>query len=142
MLELVPLGGMVVELEPSLVVGVGASGERSIGAFRSVTVTGERLNATMAGPAAADFMIRTGAIGAIDARLTLRTHDDALIYVSYRGRLDLSDRTAGFFATIAPLFETGDERYAWLNAVQAIGKGKLTLSADGGRLDYELFAVA
>ncbi len=142
MLELVPLCEMVVELEPSLVVGVGASGERSIGAFRSVIVTGERVNATLAGPAAADFMIRTGAIGAIDARLTLRTHDDALIFVNYHGRLDLSNPSVGFFATIAPLFETGDSRYAWLNAVQAIGKGKLTLSAEGGRLEYTLFAVA
>ena len=42
------------------------------------------------------------------------------------------------FAYVAPAFETGDPRYAWLNAVQAAGKGKLTLNAGGGQVDYEL----
>ena len=37
----------------------------------------------------------------------------------------------------APLFETGDERYAWLNSVQAIGLG----SAEAGGVDYEVYAV-
>jgi hypothetical protein len=34
------------------------------------------------------------------------------------------------------VFETGDLRYAWLNGVQAAGKG--LLSADRMRLDYEI----
>ena len=37
----------------------------------------------------------------------------------------------------APLFETGDERYAWLNRVQAIAKGTL----DGPTLTYEIAEV-
>jgi len=32
-------------------------------------------------------------------------------------------------------------RYAWLNAVQAAGKGKLTMAADGGRIDYEFVEI-
>lgn len=77
----------------------------------------------------------------IDARLTLRTDDDALIYMTYGGRLNLSNPTAGMFAYVAPVFETGDPRYAWLNAVQAVGKGELLLSADGGRLDYQFCEI-
>ena len=142
MTEFVPLFTMKLELAPSLGVGVGPGGDRSVGAIRSATVAGERINATLAGPAAGDFLVRTGAIGVIDARVTLRTNDDALIYMTYGGRLDLSNPGGGIFAYVAPVFETGDARYAWLNAVQAAGKGRLTLSADGGSLEYEIFEIS
>jgi hypothetical protein len=141
MTEFVPLFTMTLDLAPTLAVGTGPSGDRSVGGIRSATVCGDRLNATLAGPAAADWLVRTGAIGVIDARLLLRTHDDALIYMSYGGRLDLSNPATGLFAFIAPVFETGVPRYAWLNAVQAAGKGRLTLSADGGTLVYDLYEV-
>lgn len=141
MTEFAALCTMTLDLAPSLSVGTGPAGDRSIGGVRTAVVSGERLNATLAGPAAADWLVRTGAIGVIDARLVLRTHDDALIYVSYGGRLDLSNPAAGLYAYIAPVFETGDPRYAWLNAVQAAGKGKLTLSADGATLVYDLYEV-
>ena len=36
-----------------------------------------------------------------------------------------------------PLFETGDERYAWLNHVVAVGKGR---TGDNGVI-YDVFAV-
>jgi len=141
MTQFVPLCTMVVDLVPTLAVGTGPAGDRSVGGISGVTVDGERLKATLASPAAADWLVRTGAIGVVDARLTLRTHDDALIYMTYGGRLDLSNPAAGFYAFVAPVFETGDPRYVWLNGVQAAGKGKLTLSADGGRIDYEFFQV-
>jgi len=141
MIEFVPLCTMTVELEPTLAIGTGPAGDRSVGGISGVTVSGERLNATLAGVAAADWLVRTGAIGVIDARLTLRTDDGALVYMSYGGRLDLSNPAAGMFAFVAPVFETGDPRYAWLNKVQAAGKGKLTITADGGRIDYELCEI-
>jgi hypothetical protein len=37
----------------------------------------------------------------------------------------------------APLFETGDERYAWLNSIQAVGIG--TAGAEG--VDYDIYAL-
>ena len=141
MLELVPLCTMTLDLAPSLAIGTGPAGDRSVGGIRGAIVSGDRLNATLAGPAAADWLVRTGAIGVIDARLTLRTHDDALIYMSYGGRLDLSNPAAGLIAYSAPVFETGDPRYAWLNAVQAVGKGQLALGPDGAKLDYEICEV-
>jgi hypothetical protein len=141
MIELVPLCRVVLELMPSLAVGAGPAGNRFVGAIRTAAVTGERLRATLAGPAAADWMISAGSIGMIDARLTLRSDDDALIYVQYGGRLDLSNPAAGIFAYVAPVFETGDARYAWLNRIQAAGKGQLFLDANGGRLDYEFCEI-
>jgi hypothetical protein len=38
---------------------------------------------------------------------------------------------------VVPRFETSDERYLWLNRIQAIGNG--TLYEDGLSLDYEWY---
>ena len=141
MVELVPLFKAVMETAPPLSVGTGAAGARSIGALTAVSLEGDRIRASLAGPAAADFMIRTGAIGVIDVRLTIRTDDGALIYMTYGGRLDLSNPAAGITAYVAPVFETGDERYAWLNAVQAVGKGRLVVQDGAARLDYDFYEV-
>ncbi len=43
----------------------------------------------------------------------------------------------GYDIRTAPLFQTGDERYAWLNNVQAVGIGG---TIDGG-VEYQIFAV-
>jgi hypothetical protein len=71
----------------------------------------------------------------LDVRLTLITDDDAVILMSYRGirtgppevlaRLAGGERVdpSEYYFRIVPSFETGDERYAWLNSVIAIGTG-------------------
>jgi len=38
----------------------------------------------------------------------------------------------------APLFHTGDERYAWLNRVQAVAKGTFP---ERGKLVYEIYEL-
>jgi hypothetical protein len=71
--------------------------------------------------------------------VTVRTDDGATIFVQYQGRVDLSQ---GFQfplnAYVAPRFETGDERYAWLNRIQAVGKG--TINEDLS-VDYEWYEI-
>jgi hypothetical protein len=59
--------------------------------------------------------------------------------VQYNGRFDAS-RGLVFPLTVyvAPRFETGDERYAWLNRVQAVGKGTLT---DDLSVEHEWYEV-
>ena len=37
----------------------------------------------------------------------------------------------------APLFETGDERYTWLNNVQAVALG----SSGGGKVTYDVYQL-
>jgi Protein of unknown function (DUF3237) len=90
------------------------------------------------GAAAADWMVLgADGTGFVDARLTIRTHDGAIVFVQYNGRLDFT-RGLQFPITayVAPRFETGDERYAWLNRIQAIGKGFLNEDLS---LDYEWY---
>ena len=60
--------------------------------------------------------------------------------VQFQARLLLAplrcDRSRGTY-TVAPTFETGDERYKRLNSVQAIGQGRY----EDGRLNYHMFEV-
>jgi hypothetical protein len=78
------------------------------------------------------------AVGTFDARSVWKTDDGALIYVTYTGRSLIPAEVGEAFRDpaqphvdpsryklhIAPLFETADPRYAWLNAVLAVGCGE------------------
>ena len=83
--------------------------------------------------------VGTDGTALMDVRLTLETEDGALIYVEYGGRRDFSQIYKGHDAPvyIAPRFETSDERYTWLNKIQAIGKGV----AVGDSRVYEIYEV-
>jgi|SRR5215471_2341237 len=126
-IELVPLCTLRIQLKPPIEVSAGPAGTRLIGELVSVQVKGDRLRGEMLGAAAADWMIvGPGGIGNVDVRVTLQTDDDAVIFVQYDGRLDASQGLQfPMTAYVAPRFETGDERYAWLNRIQAVGKGIL-----------------
>ena len=54
-----------------------------------------------------------------DVRLTLRTDDGAIILMTFSG-IGVPEH-GHYTVRIAPQFETGDERYHWLNNIQAIG---------------------
>ena len=137
-IELIPLGTADVGISPIMLPGT-PSGTRVVVEITSVDCRGERLRAKLKGVAAADWAVVSPAgIGLMDVRLTLETDDGALIYVSYNGRVDLSGGLDGATAYTAPRFETGDERYAWLNKVQAVAKGVI----NGGVLRYELYELS
>jgi hypothetical protein len=139
-IELIPLCTATITLGEPILLPDTPVGMRVIAEVESWHVEGERLNAHLRGVAAADWMTVSSAfIGTIDARGLLETDDGALIYTWYHGRLDLSQGPGAFPAYSAPLYETGDERYAWLNSVQAVGKG--VLSPDGRQLVYEICEV-
>ncbi len=88
----------------------------------------------MKGHAAADWMtLSPELVGTLDVRGLLETHDGALVYSWYHGRLDLSKPVGSGHIYAAPLYETGDERYTWLNTIQAVGKGTLSEDAAPSR---------
>jgi len=120
-------------------VGVGPFGHRRIANITSGYVSGDRLNGTITG-AGADWMLRgTDGFGRIDARLTVRTDDSAMIYVQYFGILELTpgivavmrggetptDYEDQYFIT-CPRLETGAERYAWVNKTAFIAEGRVS----------------
>ncbi|MEP7348425.1 MAG: DUF3237 domain-containing protein [Sphingorhabdus sp.] len=136
-IELVPLA--TVELKPGtpVVVGDTGAGTRLVVDIEAAVWTGERINARQVGRAAADWpLIGSGGIGKLDVRTTLQTDDGAIIYVHYNGR-SVSDADGPILRT-APLFETAAPQYAWLNAVQAVAKGRIQTD---GMLVYEVYEV-
>ena len=118
-LELVPLCEVVMQVGEVHSLGNGSAGDMMIGDIIRSSWQGERLRAEQRGRAAGDWMtFGSDGSGTPDVRLTLETHDGALIYVSYCGRYT----PATGVAYTTPVFRTGDARYAWLNHVQAVGK--------------------
>ncbi len=65
----------------------------------------------------------------------MQTDDGALVFVHYAGRVDATVPAAPIYAT--PRFDTGDDRYRWLNRLQAVAKGRF----DGCILTYELYEL-
>ncbi len=124
-IELVPLCTMRVQLKPPIEVGTGPAGTRLIVETESGKFDGDRFSGEMAGGASADWLlIGPEGTGTIDIRGTLRTHDGAFVFAQYHGRLDASEgMQLPKTIYVTPRFETGDERYAWLNRIQAVGKG-------------------
>ena len=106
-----------------------------IGEVTGATIVGERVNGTMLGHAAADWL-RTSpeGYGTLDVKITYQTDDGAVIHATYSGRLQFDTMTV----YAAPLFHTGDERYLWMNRIQAAAKG--TFQPDG-TLVYEMYEL-
>ena len=113
------------------------SGMRMIVEVASATFEGDRIKGKQKGVAAADWLtVGPEGTGTLDVRATLETDDGAVIFSYYRGRLD-ANNPIGSSIYAAPLYETGDERYTWINKIQAVAKGK----TDGQTLEYDIYEV-
>ena len=114
-------------------IDAGPFGNRVIAGIREGRWDGERLRGAIVGPGGDWAMPGPGGAMLLDVRQVIETDDGAVVYVTYHGR---ADRNRGTY-TIAPTFETADERYLWLNLIQAVGKGRLV----DGRIVYEVYEV-
>ena len=117
-------------------VGDTPSGFRRIVAVTGGRFAGPRLRGVVEPSPGGDWLLRRAdGVFELDVRVTLRTDDDALVFMRYRGLRDAApevaarlaageevDPSAYYFRT-APLFETASEKYAWLNRILAVGVG-------------------
>lgn len=130
-LELVPLFTCTVSLAAPITV----SASLMIGEVTGAVIEGERVKGTMKGNAAADWLRPSpDGYGTLDVKITYETHDGAIIHATYSGRLQFDTMTV----YAAPLFHTGDERYAWMNRIQAVAKGAFQ---PNGTLIYEMYEL-
>lgn len=79
-------------------------------------------------------------VARLDIRATMRTDDGALVEVTAAGRAVLDDaatrrllagelvRADEMYARSSPLFETGDERYRWLNGLHTVAVVQFSLT--------------
>lgn len=131
-----PLTRLTAELQPAFQFGRTPVGERKTVYVSGGFFEGERLSGRIL-PGGGDWAYtRPDAVLMLDVRLTLETHDGALIDLRYTGmrhgpaevlaalaRGEPVDPAAIYFR-IQPRFETADPRYAWLNRILAVGVGE------------------
>ena len=129
------LGTLRVETGTRTVVDNGPQGTRTIVEVTGGRFEGPRMKASVLAPAGDWITNRADGSYRLDVRLTLRTDDGALILVTYNGIGQTT--SAGASLRTAPLFETGDSRYAWLTRLQAVGVGERV----GTAVKYEIYAL-
>jgi hypothetical protein len=130
---------------PLFVMHLAVRGPLAIGAtpgpFRRVAVVtggsfaGELLSGDVLDGGSDWQTVRNDGATTLDVRLVLRTTDDALICMTYRGlrhgpsevvaRIEKGEVVdpASYYFRINPLFETASARYDWLNRIIAVGIG-------------------
>jgi len=129
------LGTLRAETGTRTVVENGPQGTRTIVQVVGGHFEGPHLKASVQTPAGDWITNRADGSYRLDVRLTLKTDDGALILVTYNGIGQTTN--AGASLRIAPLFETGDSRYAWLTRLQAVGVGERI----GTAVKYDIYAL-
>ena len=134
-MKLEPLFKAEITLAPAQELGESPLGRRRVipitgGAFR-----GERLSGRVLAGGADWQVIRRDGVAELDARYTLETEDRALIYVRNfglrHGPPEVIARLAAgeaidpslYYMRTTPRFETGAERYQWLNKLICVATG-------------------
>lgn len=130
-----PLFVMRLDVRKLQIVGETPGGFRRIGVIPGGSFEGERLSGGVLDGGSDWQTVRSDGSTTLDVRLVLKTRDDALIGMTYRGlrhgpadviaRLEKGESVdpTDYYFRIAPLFETAATQYEWINNVVAIGVG-------------------
>jgi hypothetical protein len=129
------LGKLRAEIGTRTVLENGPQGTRTIVQIVGGRFEGPRVKASIQTPAGDWITNRTDGSYRLDVRLTLKTDDGALLLLTYNGIGQTTD--AGASLRAAPLFETGDSRYAWLTRLQAVAVGERA----GTTVSYDIYAL-
>ncbi len=126
-------------------------GERLCWQVTAATLHGPRINATLAMPATDWMRLGADGIRRPDLRAQFTTSDGELILLRYdlalirSSELFLAALTSGEATTfddqymrMAPQFEVGSGRYAWLGESLFVGRGRLT---GPKAIAYEIYRV-
>jgi hypothetical protein len=137
------------DLKPPVNVGTGPHGTRQIFDVVGGKAEGPRLSGKLLASGGDWLLVDHEGTGRLDVRGTLETDDGALIYIQYHGVIELNEKVVAaltrgeatdygdtYYMT-QPRFETGDERYAWLNRVVAVAEGRLLPNA----VEYRVYQV-
>ena len=114
----------------------GPAGTRMIAPVTGGSFTGPKVSGTVITPAGDWVHVRKNRTLQLDVRLQLVTDDGVPILMTYQG-IGTANSDGTTSLRTAPTFETGDEKYNWLNDIQAVGIG----SADADTVTYEIYAL-
>ena len=137
------------EVDNPQVVGETPNGIRMIYPVSGGTVKGPKLSGEVLAFGADWILLGPDGVNKIDVRITIRTDDDQYIYCYYCGILEISpeimeriqngedvDPSEYYFRT-TPVFETGSEKYSWLNRIVCVGVGKL----EHKKVHYKIYQI-
>ena len=112
-------------------------------------IVGERFNATVEAGGADALRIREDGTAIVAVKATLRTDDGARVFTEYSGVLDLGQNgyqnaLKGDFPPrpqvyLAPRFVCASPAYRWLNRLQCMGIGYVTMA--DLEVNYDLYAM-
>jgi hypothetical protein len=147
--ELRHLCDFSIDFEPTQYIPTGV-GMRANYVIKQGTVTGERFNGELIAGGGDWVVVGADQIARLSVRATIRADDGELVFVTNTGRIDLRDGIAerllagerlgpaDFYARSCPLFETGSQRYGWLNSIVTVALNGLAPD----HVDYEIYEVA
>jgi hypothetical protein len=133
-----PLFVFRLDVRPLQIIGGSEGAFRRIGVVPGGVFEGERLSGTVLEGGSDWQLLRADQSVSLNVRLILKTDDGALIGMTYQGiragapeilkRIDAGEEVdpASYYFRINPLFETGSEKYGWLNNIIAVGAGRRT----------------
>ena len=136
MIQTKPLFELLLTVPEIVDLGVTPLGTRKIATVTGGRFEGDRLKGqVMPSPGGDWLLLRSDDVLTLDVRLTLKTDDNALIYMHYRGLrhgpAEVMARLAkgedvdpdSYYFRMAPSFETASEKYAWMNKIMCVAKG-------------------
>jgi hypothetical protein len=137
-------------LEPPEIIGPTPDGLRVNAYSSGGEVSGPKIQGKILPMGGDWFTLRPDGIGILDVRVTIKTNDGALIYLSYNGVADLGidgyekfmkgeNTPQEMHVRTNPKISTAHPNYIWLNRLFCLGIGKL--SADGSEIIYDVYAV-
>ena len=116
-------------------------------------VEGPAIRGEVVAPSADWLRIMPDGTRRIDVRLSIKTDDGAIIFMTYMGAVaalaDAAARLAAgetlgpdqFYFITAPTFETASPTYSWLNDIVAVGKVISLNRSNDRHVTYDIFAV-
>ena len=140
---------ITLEVPPLLDLGETPYGRRRIARIAGGSFEGPKLKGQVVAGGGDWLLLRRDGVLQLDVRLTLETHDKQLVYMTYRGYRhgpqDVIDRLnrgqtvdpSLYYFRATPYFETGAEKYAWMNGICCVATGMRTASGP----TYHVFQV-
>jgi hypothetical protein len=130
-----PLFVMRLVVPKVIAVGATPGASRRVGVVSGGVFDGERLTGEVLDGGNDWQNVREDGATNLDVRLVLKTRDDALIAMTYRGirhgpadviaRIENGETVdpRSYYFRINPMFETSAPQYAWMNRILAVGAG-------------------
>jgi Protein of unknown function (DUF3237) len=125
-------------------------GTREYWEMSQATLEGKRISATLAMPGGDWMGVSEDGFWRPDVRVQFKTDDGAVILMRYTGLVEPTDafrrgaeedRETSWddhYMRMAVTFETGDDRYRWLNESLFVARGRLLGT---GKVEYTVYRV-